>query len=279
MARTQDGGRDPGEGESPPNTTDDESSTNKKKYIGGFPDDYSIPGAGGSSREELGDIRFRRPPTQYAGYPTYFNGDEYIPANFPATSIWLIQQQLAKVGLLRGNFSKQVWDPTTRNAYKQLLALANAQGINAEQALTQMMNNVGEVGTEGGGGQYTTDENGNIIPVGGSQAAPLVTRTSDPTQLRQLFRKAVIEQLGEGWSQDKINAMVAAYNQIEISKQTQANAMQQGAGGTISDIPSPESFIQGQVEAQDPIGVQTHQALDFTGEFMEMANNPAWGVG
>lgn len=258
---------------------DEDTEESKKKYIGGFPDDYSVP-AIKHGREEMGDIRFGRPSQSYIGsnVPTYYNGDEYIPANFPGDQIWQLQQALARIGLLTGTFSKQVWDGPTRNAYKALLALANAQGINANTALEQMLSQSQE---DGGGTRFTVDENGNIVPVGGGEeVAPLITRTTDPKMLRETFRRAVIDQLGEGWSMEEINKMVSAYNSVEVQRQTQAYNMElAGEGGNITEIPSPEAFVQSEILRKDPVGAQTEEALGFVNEFMNNVSSPAWGVG
>lgn len=270
-----DGGYQP---TSDPSSLGDDEDKNDKNYIG-VPSDYSIPGKI-HGREEMGDVRFRR-STSYMGnlYPRYEEGAEYIPANFPATQIWQLQQALAKSGLLKETFTKQVWDNATRNAYKSLLALANAQGTDANTALMELLDSA--QGEEGKSGKYTVDEFGNVVPAGGTQGPPpLVTRTTDPASLRRTFRKAVIEMLGEGWSQEEIDKMVAAYNNVEIQRQTQAYNMDVNeTAGNLITIPSPEDFIASEVEKRDPIGVQTNEALDFTGEFMNLANSPAWGVG
>lgn len=244
----------------------------------GVPKGYTTPRRQ-HQREEMGDIRFRRDPQSYTSQipPSYFDGDEYIPANWPADQIFQLQQALGRVGLLTGTFTPHTWDQSTRNAYKELLALANAQGIDANRALGELL----RTSSAEKGGQYKVDEFGNIVPVGQEQGPPpLVTRTTDPAQLRTTFRKAVIETLGEGWSQEEINKMVAAYNQVEIQRQTQAYNMDiNGTAGNVQEIPSPEAFIEEQITKKDPVGVQTNDALDFTQDFMQIANSPAWGVG
>lgn len=215
---------------------------------------------------------------------TYYDGDEYIPANWPANQIWQLQQALAKAGLLTGTFTRHTWDNATRNAYKELLALANAQGSTANNALMDMLRSAeGQYGADGtgpGGQRYKVDEFGNVVPVGGEEVAPLITRTTDPAALRRTFRKAVIDMLGEGWSQEEIDKMVAAYNQVEIQKQTEAyNLEQSGQAGTFTDMPSPEEFVASQVEAKDPEGVQEQGIIDNMEGFLNMAASPAWGVG
>lgn len=243
----------------------------------GVPVGYSVP----KERYQYDDSRFGRlNPQSYITNvkPIYFDGDEYIPSNWGAAQIWEIQQHLAKVGLLRTNFTRNTWDSATRNAYKELLALSNAQGMKADQTLQHLLSSSSSDSTDGN--LFKVDEFGNVVPAGGKTVQPLITQTTDPAALRRTFRKAVIETLGEGWSQDEINKMVAAYNNVETSRQTQNYNMQtSGQSGNIVDIPSPEDFIQSQIMEKDPEGVQAQETLGFTSDFAQLASNPAWGVG
>lgn len=210
--------------------------------------------------------------------PTYFDGDDWLPSSYSAVEIFQMQTALAKVGLLRGTWSGGYWDDSTRKAYRELLGMANARGSrNADTLLNEMLTQSQELG----GALFTVDENGNVVmtrPGSQDQRAPLVTRTTDPAALRNVFRRSVIELLGEGWSEDQINGMVKSYNDMEVQRQTAAYNAQE-TGGSIQDIPSPESFIESQVQAKDPIGVQANEALGFASDFMQLASSTAWGVG
>jgi len=229
----------------------------------------------------------------YTVKPQYFDGDDYIPANWPSNQIWQIQQALAKVGFLTSAFTRNTWDTATRNAYRQLLGIANATGVSADQALSELLDTSG--GDVEGQGRWTVDEFGNVVRAGEGEAPPpLVTRTTDPAALRQTFRRAIIELLGEGWSQEQINNMVKAYNQMEIARQTEeynlmyglenekpnaAGGLAHSGGGSVMSVPSPEEFIEQQVLTKDPAQAQVHDALGFTEDFMQAASSPAWGVG
>lgn len=199
---------------------------------------YKYPGYVGrpSERQFTPDPR-GLDPYKDPNRTTYYDGDEYIPANWGADQIWQLQQAMAKIGLLTGSFTRNTWDSNTRNAYRELLGLANAQGVDANRALTGLLQ---EAGGQDEANRYSVDEFGNVIASGGAAVrAPLITRTTDPAALRSTFRKAVIEMLGEGWSQEEINKMVAAYNGVEIQRQTQAYNMDL-TGGNVTDIPTPE---------------------------------------
>lgn len=265
--------RDPTNDSNPPPVVVDDDEPNPI----GVPNDYTVERFQ-ASREEAGDIRFRRRPgyTTNVG-PIYFDGDEWIPANWTSEQIWTLQQALARVGLLSGSFTRNVWDTSTRNAYKGLLGLANSMGLDADRTLQELLNTAGDEE----GVRYTVDENGNVVPTtAGEVVPPLVTKTTDPTALRSVFRKAVIESLGEGWSQEEINKMVAAYNNVEILHQTKAYNMDvAGEGGNINTIPDPGSFAENYIAEKDPMGAQTQEGLGFVNEFMDLIGSPAWGVG
>lgn len=228
---------------------------------------------------------YKHDPEPYSSYgafydvpPKYFDGDEYIPTNYPSTNIFQLQQALARVGLLTGTFTKNVWDKASQAAYRELLGMSNRSGLTADQMLAELLATAGD----DKGVRFTVDEFGNIVPAGaaGSEVPPLVTRTTDPAALRSTFRRAVIEMLGEGWSTEQINNMVKAYNSLEVQKQTEVyNLGVNQQAGSVTDIPTPEQFVESQVLQKDPIGVQSHEALGFTQEFMDVASSPAWGIG
>lgn len=263
-------GDDPLSGDPPPVSS---SASGQGPSPIGVPREYQVPRPSGHTWDEHG-FAFLQPVDPYDDpeRTTYYDGDEYIPSNYPAAQIWTLQQALAKVGLLTGSFTRNTWDNTTRIAYKELLAIANAQGLSADQALQELL----ATGGIEGGGQFTVDSKGNIIPIDStSSRAPLVVRKTDPAALRQLFRRSVIDMLGEGWSQEDIDKLVASYHKVEEMKQHEAYALAE-TGGTAIDQPSPEAFIQAEVLKRDPVGVQSQEALGFVDEFMNLANSPAW---
>lgn len=275
---------DPIDSGGPPPPTD---SSGQPKPIG-VPDEYLAPVArqpdttlrettAGFANAQSG----RRPfpgPSLGTQAPTYYDGDEWIPASYSANEIFNMQTALAKVGLLRGNWSGGYWDTPTMSAYRELLGMANASGVtDADQLLSRMLSQVQEMG---GTGLFTVDENGNVVLAReeGATRAPLVTRTTDPAALKQVFRRSVIELLGEGWDENQLDQMVSAYNSLEVQRQKEAYDMEL-TGGSIVDIPSPEMFAEQQITEKDPAGAQAYESLGFARDFMSLASNTAWGVG
>lgn len=191
----------------------------------------------------------------------YYDGDEYFPGQLAPDSIAMLQKQMASLGLLSPNtrFRLGVWDAASQKAYRSLLAYANQQGMNYKQALTHM---------ESVGMGFTVDEFGNIIPVGMEAEQPMPTQTTSPEELKLVFRAAVIDTLGQGWDQEKIDRMVASYNDMEI-KQQRAAYEADLSGGNVVGIPSPEAFAVSYAEEQDPAKAQGEDMLGFYNEFID----------
>lgn len=204
----------------------------------------------------------------------YFDGDQYMPRKFTPQRIWELQQELARIGFLTGPFQKQVWDQPTADAYAKVLAYANQQGLTEQAALFKLT----ATGPEGSGMRFTVDEQGRIVPLGSDTGrAPLVARKTDPEVLETVFRKATTELLGEAWDPNRIRGMVAAYNQMEI--QRQQDMYEAGAeGGTVVDIPSPESYAETQIEQQDPETRQKYMGMQFASEAARLMSSTAWGI-
>jgi hypothetical protein len=202
--------------------------------------------------------------------PQYQEGDELLPANFGPAQIADLQRQLAEVGLLPPGASIQfrVWDETSAAAFYKLLAYANQNGLHWTSALNKMKSE--------SQGAFQVDEFGNIVPVDPNAQEKLPTRTTPREELIPLFRQAIIETRGEGWSEDKINSMVSAFQQQEIAAQQEAYAAE-GTSQNVEGMPSPEAFILSKVEGEDPDRVAAEKGLDYVNEFQQLLSQ--WGPG
>lgn len=216
--------------------------------------------------------------------PRYFEDDQFAPANMDSGIIADLQQQLAFIGFYETNdeIIPGDWGPDTAKAFKKLLAYANQHGMSYRQALNNIRSQVSGGaggGTEGaGGGRYRVDEFGNIVPLDAApERAPLVARTTDPKTLELVFRETAMQLTGQALSPDQISAMSSAYNEMEIQRQQEAYDKEL-TGGTVVDIPSPQSFSQSQVEQQFPEATQDYRALTYLSDAMQMLASPAWGL-
>ena len=242
------------------------------------------------------------PGTTGVGGPRYFTGDEWKPANTSGASVGALQRAMATAGLLT-KFRYGVWDAQSADAYAKVLGFANAAGITAQMALSQMVNSpqinmAGRGGSsdsdsEGGGGGGDVigfDEQGNPI-YAPYVAPPLVLETTNKDDLRRVMRSAVIDKLGKGWSQAQINELVDSYvwQEIAVQKSTydQQNALdrmafEQGAGAVAGQtvvkptMPSQETFLENELMRRDPIGYQAGQIVNQAiPQFMSMLDG--WG--
>jgi hypothetical protein len=104
----------------------------------------------------------------------------------------------------------------------------------------------------------------------------LRVRTTHKDDLRTVFRAAVRDKLGAGWTDAQVDELVDAYNWKEIQLQTEAydqevDRMRQefefeGGGpepsaGVISEVnaPSPENFLDTELRKRDPSGYAAGQ--------------------
>jgi len=235
------------------------------------------------------------------GGPRYFVGDEWRPANTSGASVAALQRAMATAGLL-DTFRYGVWDNQSAKAYAKVLGFANASGMTAQMALSQMVNSPqikmaggsgsgSGSGSGGGGGNVIGfDEQGNPI-YEGYVAPPLQLKTTNKDDLRRVMRSAIIDKLGQGWTQAQINEMVDAYNWQEIAVQKsnydqavalERTAFEQGAGAVAgqtsvtTEAPSPETFVENELMRRDPIGYQAGQVVnDAIPAFMQMLKG--WG--
>lgn len=257
---------DPTKGENPPGP-DTGTTTGPGKPIG-VPEDYPIHFPKRPSLAQLREstnqpLKPGQKPTSTLGQaPFYMDGDDWIPANYSPDMIFSIQQGLVTAGLLTSSYSTHVWDQPTRMAYRELLAISNASGMRAEEKLAELL------ATAAAGG----------IQRPGTPPPPLVTRTTDPESLRQVFRKAVIDLTGQGWNRAQIDSAISAYNQIEVQRQQEAyNATYYNGGGNVQDIPDPTSYIESKVQAENPDAVAGESALNFIDLFVNTATGSGWG--
>jgi hypothetical protein len=239
--------------------------------------------------------------------PQYFEGDELGPAALGPAGVGELQGFMSAAGLLDpDDFRFGVWDEASRSAYKSLLGEANASGLSVDMALTNRLNSGdmgggygassgGGEGGEGGGtgGEWVVGDDG--VPVFIEEQyvpPPLELRTTNKKDLARVFRAAVIDTMGQGWTQDQINEVVDAYNWQEIRLQKDAYddmvemeraafmgerteggeviAGQLQPGGSIN-IESPEAFVENQMIEKDPIAYGSGRVVDeMVPAFMQM---------
>lgn len=173
--------------------------------------------------------------------PKYKVGAEMEPRSYPPEMIARLQQQLAAAGLIGPStrYRLGVWDSTSTNAYKQLLAHANRGGMSREDALTELLSAPQMKGLEGA--------DGVMGGVGGSAAPQGRLNTyeaSDPAGVRQTAEQAFRQALGRKPRKDELEKFTAAFLGRERQSQEVVFAAQQrleeanaaaAAGGATGD--------------------------------------------
>lgn len=209
--------------------------------------------------------------------PSYYDGDELIPARWSPDRILDLQRQLVAANLISpgARLRLGVMDETTVDGFYRLLAAANRYGTSWLSVLGRF---VGESQVSGAGkeGQlFTVNENGELVPSGpGNEQLP--TRTTPREDLEPVFRAAIIDTLGQGWDDARINSMVQAYQQLEIQRQREAFAAE-GTSRNVMGTPSPEAFALSYAREADPEQAQTESFLGGMEDFLGLVGQ--WGGG
>lgn len=241
----------------------DESST--APPVIGVPDGYRPPGG-----------------WQQTPVPQYRDGDQFMGANRPPDEIANIQRSLAAARLLTGSFRIGVWDDVTSLAFEALLSYANQTGLDWQRALQQMITTPVDAQTWGGrAGVGTVDESGVLVNVDGSATGAgsgtgggLEVQVSDPDSLRRTFRETAAAMRGQGFSDEQVETMVAAYQAVERRNQERNAAAATGSNTdelyeTVA-TPSAQDWAEAEVRRRDPSGVMGRDVLDRMNQFMSM---------
>jgi hypothetical protein len=166
--------------------------------------------------------------------PKYRTGSEMSPGSKSPELIARLQQQLAMAGLIEPStrFRLGVWDQPSISAYRELLAFANRNGIDREQALqTYLANPAMKPGEMLGGG-------------GAQQSTRLNTfEASDPAGVRQTAEAAFKQTLGRKPSKAELDKFVTSFLGRERDSQDVVfkaqDRLDQAARGTASGGDAP----------------------------------------
>lgn len=195
-----------------------------------------------------------------------------------------LQDELAAVGLLSGNYVRGGPDASTKSAFEELLGIANQMRTSWRQALNRLLNQMTPEMARSRG--FRIDENGNLVPAEEQFVPPaLQLQLPNKKDVDALMRRTSVDLLGQGWDQRTIDAASNAF--ISEVKRLQTDAYNQmvererqlfETGTTninqITEIqaPSPETFAEEQVKQRDPMGYQTNTGMEL---LMDLIG--AWG--
>lgn len=172
---------------------------------------------------------------------SYFAGDEWKPASLPIEQIVAIQRQLQDAGLLDPPYQLGVWDSSSRDAYKSLLAYANARGVNSGQALSTIRDAVGRYGSSAA-----------------QKARPLTVTLTNPADIANLASDIAVRTIGRRLTDQESSTLAQAYNALERQYQTDAYTQagsglpDNATGGKLTQPPNASTYAESEVRAQHP---------------------------
>lgn len=233
---------------------DGQASTTPTIHPIGVPDGYIAPPPRMSTEDT---IRAADAGVTWTGSipvaPSFFEGDEVgFLFSLRPDAVAALQSQLTAAGLLdpeayQPGFVGGASNDPTVSAIQVVMSYANRAGYrtvtDALRAYTS--SGFGAVGAQGYGG--------------GAGAKRLPAPVSNPDDLKGVFRAAVIDTLGTGWSDGQINAMVADYQAHERAYNSQVAA---GESAPEVQLPSAETFAVTAAKAADPTGAQGQEFLE-----------------
>lgn len=222
--------------------------------------DYADPGRipGGAARTDTTVVT--SPGVDTLVPPTFYDGDEYLPAQMSAEDRARLQMKMYELGILDQDFQVGVWDGPTRLAYRSVLEFANASGITDAQA--------------------AMDEYGQTMDVSKAKRnrPPLVIRQTSPEDIRRVAQNVATQILGERADEKQVDRIVAAYQTAEATYQRQAYDATYESG-TVTEPPTVETFAEDQLKERNPTEAGAYAVADqAVNDFLGLVAGP-FGAG
>lgn len=239
------------------------STDNEDVYI---PPSLGVPG--NYSPKPL-DFLFNpfKPPTQeqlqqYIAPTLYRQGDESRPASWGEERIIDLQGQMVDAGILKpSKYQRGVWDSASREAYQELLALANGAGVDVNTALSNYRQMAAKYG------KPTESERPN---------QPFLDRRRDPESLRALLGAVSGRIMGGALSREEEDQFISTFNSMSEAAQRaeyvatgSGSATDPGPGGVITDV-DPEAQASKFLRETRPQDVVRHDVVERFNEFQSL---------
>lgn len=183
---------------------------------------------------------------QFESPPLYPSGAEDMPGGGGIEEIAQLQSQLVDAGLLDpDNVAWGNWDKYSRNAFRDLLGEANRGKMRWEFALGQRLA-LAEQGLLGGKGSKR-------------EKPPLTVELTNEADIRAGLDQAAPNLLGRKLHDDEVSPFVAQYHDLQrqaaVAKYNQTyntggGDAYYGGGGTVTDPPSLDGFIDQQMKTK-----------------------------
>jgi hypothetical protein len=200
---------------------------------GFYEDQASFMAAGGRPRDP--------------SFKPYVNGDEWQPAfRIPPEERDRLKARMNAAGLYgTAGYQSGSWTREDANAYQQVLEASNALGIADANVV---IDNIAEEVRRG--------------PRAQGPRAPLVSRISNPDDIRAVIRKSAYDLTGSRLSDEEEARLISMYQGTQGAADQAAYGAAGGAGGTVTEAASPQNFAAAQIERMRPGEVATHRHLE-----------------
>lgn len=190
---------------------------------------------------------------EYVAYkqaPTFYDDDLNRPYAWSPNSVASLQSDLVAAGLLsKKGFSLGVYDDSTRNAFKKVLTYANRSGLTSiDEAIGTFLNQ-----PRGGAG------------AGGRTRAPFSAQLPNPDDVKAIVDATVPKIIGRTLTDPEKQAVIAAYNAVATGAQ-QASYNAAESGGTVTEAPSVDTFVENKAKELAPEEANTFQKFSLVGD-------------
>lgn len=180
----------------------------------------------------------------------FVTGDEWQPAfKIPPEERDRLKARMNAAGLYgAGGYASGSWTREDANAYQQVLEAANAMGVSDANVVIDNIANEARSGARVQGPR-----------------APLVSRISNPDDIRAVLRDSAYSLTGSRLSDEDEQRLIAMYQGQQTAADSAANAgagMAAGSSTTVTNEASPENFAAAQIERMRPGEVATHRHLE-----------------
>lgn len=184
-----------------------------------------------------------------AGFQPYVNGDEWVPSTFAPDDRDRLKAQMNAAGLYgTEGYTSGTWTPDDARAYQLVLESANGMMVrDADVVINQMA------------------EEARRSPRAKGPRAPLVSRVSNPDDIRAVIRQAAYDLTGSRLSDEEEARLISLYQ----GQQGAADAAEYAAAGgpagssaTVAQAAGVQNFAEAQIEKLRPGDVAAHRHLD-----------------
>lgn len=185
-----------------------------------------------------------------AGFQPYVSGDEWVPAyNLSPADRDRLKARMNAAGLYgTSGYASGTWTQEDANAYQAVLESANGMGVRDAEVV---IDNLAESAKRG--------------PRVAGPRAPLVSRVSNPDDIRSVLRKAAYDLTGSRLSDEEEQRLISTYQ----GQQSAASQAEYAAGGAapgsstaVTQEAGMQTFAEAQIESMRPGDVAAHRHLD-----------------